>query len=150
MFLMIIRIFPSRRGTKVNKICNEIKITDDEFYNILINRISHQNDLFVKFITQEILKGNIILCDIPQELRVHNHSFYISSLRISRNICKNLVADLELILSDINSTNNQKDKTVIMNIFIDNLQYSEINYSGDNDLNDFEKTIPKEILRKIF
>lgn len=125
------------------------QINNREYQGVLINRLSFQNQLFVEFISKLILKGKITLDEVPQNLRIKHRAIYTSALRISRIDCKTLIKDLKLILSDIECAEVQSDKDKIIDIFSFDFQYLKINYLGDKEVNDFERSIPEEILQKL-
>ncbi len=111
------------------------------------DNIERQNIMFRNMISEQLLKGNIVLNDIEQELRIKNINFYILSFRISRNSCKTLINDLKLLLSDICIINNLLDKKRLLDIFKLNYITLEKMYSGVKDFETFKETIPKEILQ---
>lgn len=123
-------------------------ITNNEYQDILINRLSFEKQLFVEFVLKLILQGEITLDEVPQNIRIKNRTFYLSALRTSRNSCNSIIKDLKLILCDIEYM-APSDKEKIITVLSDELQYLEINYSGDKQINDFKKSIPKEILQRL-
>lgn len=124
-------------------------ITNNEYQDVLINRLSFEKELFVEFILNLILQDKITLNEIPQNLRIKNRTFYLSALRISRNSCNSIIKDLKLILYDIEYM-APSDKEKIITVLFDELQYLEINCSGDKQIDDFKKSIPKEILQRLW
>ncbi|MEE1154049.1 MAG: hypothetical protein U0O22_01715 [Acutalibacteraceae bacterium] len=129
-----------------NKFMNDI--TNSEYQSILLNRLSYQKQLFVEFVSKLLLKGTIILEEIPQDLRINNRTIYISSLRISRSSCISLIKDLKLILSDLEYMSSS-DKENIITILSNEIQYLEIKYLGDKEIEDFKRTVPREILQRL-
>ena len=115
----------------------------------LITYLSHENDLFKRLVVNLILNGKISIKDIPKELRINHTSFYTAILRINRNSCNLSIKILKLILSDIECVETQSHKAKILLIFSAGLQYLEINHPGDKQIENFRKTIPKEVLQKL-
>ncbi len=122
--------------------------TNSEYQNILINRLSFEKQLFVEFVLKLILQEKVTLDEIPQNLRIKNRTFYLSALRMSRNRCNSIIKDLKLILYDIEYM-APSDKEKIITVLSNELQYLQINYSGDNQIDDFKKSIPQEILQRM-
>ena len=52
-------------------------------------------------------------------------------------------------MSDIECVETQSHKAKILLIFSAGLQYLEINHPGDKQIENFRKTIPKEVLQKL-
>ena len=123
-------------------------VTNNEYQDILINRLSFEKQLFVKFVLKLILQGKITLDEVPQNIRIKNRTFYLSALRTSKNSCNSIIKDLKLILCDIESM-APSDKEKIITVLSNELQYLEINYSGDKQIDDFKKSIPKKILQRL-
>lgn len=123
--------------------------TNSEYQDILINRLSSEKQLFVEFVLKLILQEKVTLDEIPQNLRIKNHTFYLSALRMSRNSCNSIIKDLKLILYDIEYM-APSDKEKIITVLSNELQYLEINYLGDNQIDDFKKSIPQEILQRMW
>lgn len=93
------------------------EITYGEYQKVVTDRLSYQNQLFVKLISKLILQDKITLEEIPQELRIKNCKIYISALRVSRNNCKSLIETLKIMLSDIEKIELKSDIDEIIELF---------------------------------
>lgn len=126
-----------------------MNLSEPEKFIVQLNKTERYNLMMCELLKEQILKGKLTLGEINQELRLEYPEFYRLSLRISRNSCKSLINDLELILSDINNVDNHQTREKLIDIVILNISLSEPNYSGVKDFENFKRTIPKEIMQRM-
>lgn len=126
-----------------------MNLSESEKFIVQLNKTERYNLMMCELLKEQILKGKLTLGEINQELRLEYTEFYRLSLRISRNSCKSLINDLELVLSDINNIDNHQTREKLIDIVILNISLSETNYSGVKDFENFKKTIPKEIMQRM-
>lgn len=113
---------------------------------VKINCKSQNNTL--QLTKRLVLLGKIKLSDIPFYLRTSQKSFYIMAMRYTRGFLnsKCFINVLNILLKDIINPKNT-NRANLIRLLEDSLMLNP--YSGDENLEIFKKSIPKEILQQM-
>ena|GEM_PF-2848856 len=101
-----------------------------------------------RWIEQMMFDGVIHLNDIPREIRINCHTFYVVAFRISRNISDTwFVQNLKLLEYDIMSIHkDSSERKKLLDMLSFNLDLGE----GKKEVVDYMENMDKEILRELY
>ncbi|MEE3439307.1 hypothetical protein [Ruminococcus sp.] len=98
--------------------------------------LEQANNMLLKLIKEQMLKGNLALTDINQELRIMFPNIYITAFRISRESSKLYAKDMHLLITDIIiADTNRKD---LIEIYVNNYLEITNKYPDSKDLKFFK------------
>ena len=99
--------------------------------------LEQANNMLLMLIKEQMLKGNLALTDINQELRIMFPNIYITAFRISRVSSKLYAKDMHLLITDIiiADTENRKD---LIEIYVNNYLEITNKYPDSKDLKFFK------------
>lgn len=96
-----------------------------------------------------LLCNEIMLKDVPYEVRTESHLVYIMAFRASRNVsCKRYIKDLQILCQDIHlmdDANPQKEQ--LLRTLSSGLTFH--NFQEDLEFVDFQKSIYEDVLYKL-
>lgn len=104
----------------------------------------------VQWIDHMLLKDEIMLKDVPREIRVSSSSIYVTAFRISDKIsCKRFIRDLNILCDDLLVLD--KDYFYRSNLISTLSTYLSINdHKGDKEFEDFKEYIPETLLCELY
>lgn len=70
-------------------------------YRYNLNELEQANDMLYMLVQEQLLKGNITLLDINQELRIMFPRIYITAFRTSRENTELYAKNMNILLADI-------------------------------------------------
>lgn len=98
--------------------------------------LEQANNMLLKLIKEQMLKGNLALTDINQELRIMFPNIYITAFRISRESSKLYAKDMHLLITDIIiADTNRRD---LIEIYVNNYLEITNKYPDSKDLKFFK------------
>ncbi len=104
----------------------------------------------VSWIGELILKDQIWLRDVPQEIRQSSARIYICAFRASRSgSCCKFLSDVQVLCDDIIMLydTDTKKKAQLITLLSDTLQLS--NYKGDERFETFKKNMHEKLLHEL-
>lgn len=104
----------------------------------------------VSWIGKLILKDQIWLRDVPQEIRQSSATIYICAFRASRSgSCCKFLSDVQVLCDDIIMLydTDTKKKAQLITLLSDTLQLS--NYKGDKRFETFKKNMHEKLLHEL-
>ncbi len=116
--------------------------TADELYKL------HRN--VIKWIEEMILRNQILLSDIPADIRRSSDMIYVMAFRASRKgTCHRFVSDLQILCEDIILLYDTNDvrKAQLIELLSDTLRLSD--YKGDERFEAFKKNMDENLLQEL-
>lgn len=116
----------------------------------MVKSIENLYDDVLKWIGDMILRGQIWLRDVPQNIRQSSQRIYICAFRADRSgSCYRFLSDVQVLCEDIIMLydNDNRQKAALIELLYDTLQLSD--YKGDERFETFRKNIDENLLREL-
>lgn len=104
----------------------------------------------LEWIGDMILRGQIWLRDVPQNIRQSSQRIYICAFRADRSgSCYRFLSDVQVLCEDIILLydNDNSQKAALIELLYDTLQLSD--YKGNKRFEEFKKRIDKNLLQAL-
>lgn len=116
----------------------------------MVKSIENLHDDVVNWIGDMILRGQIWLRDVPQNIRQSSQRIYICAFRADRSgSCYRFLSDVQVLCEDIIMLydNDNRQKAALIELLYDTLQLSD--YKGNKRFEEFKKRIDKNLLQAL-